>query len=308
VKLYEEFKEYELMWSTLQEDRSRVKANRPTPEKYFELITSSHDAVVNFIREKIAPYFYTGRNTDFYPVYYLALGKETNERHTDIVKHTEANVTAFINKIKALYGLNVKDIYSIINLSDKTPRTKLSADELFSKITSTRESAVQFILDEVAPYKETSSKFDAGKFYDSAFGKATTLTYPEVYANNKINYRAFLNSVEKFNLTQKDVVSLIRTGEPTKAVDSYFNEITASRAAAFQFIDTKLLPAIASHGIAYIKNAYTLALARETNVATTNILKDTRVNYSAFINKLKDLSISRNELFNRLTNNSDNAI
>lgn len=331
MKLFEEFKEYEIMWDTLQESERIPKASRLTPEEYFRQITSSREAIINFIKDKIVPYC---NNNDFYPAYYLALGKATNKRHTEIAKDPSVNVKAFMNKITAEYGLASHDVYSIIRTGEVTPKLsrpdnvvssnkiedteedtmlqepiqstehvgfkagKDNAETYFNRLTSSKALVIQFILEKMAPYSKTIKKFDASRFYEYAFAKATNLSAPNVSKNDTVNYRAFLNNIKKFGITNKTIATLIRNGTQVKTVESYFTEITSSKESALQFITDRMTPYLETHKVYNNKDAYIFALAKDTNVAAMDIDKNPQLNYRAFLDKLAALGITKTDFYN----------
>jgi hypothetical protein len=331
MELHEEFREYETMWDALQESEMIPKASRPAPEEYFRQITSSREAIINFIKDKIVPYC---NNNDFYSAYYLALGKATNKRHTEIAKDPSVNVKAFMNKITAEYGLAIRDVYSIIRTGEVSPKPsrpdnavasnkiedteedtmlqepirsteylgfragKDNAETYFNRLTNSRALVIQFILEKMAPYSKTIKKFDAGRFYEYAFAKETNLSAPNVSKNNIVNYRAFLNNIKKFGITNKTIATLIRNGVQVKTVESYFTEITSSKESALQFITDRMMPYLETHKVYNNRDAYIFALAKATNAAAMDIDKNPQLNYKAFLAMLATLGVTKTDFYN----------
>lgn len=112
MKLYEEFKLFENMWDkpTLQE----TKAGMPTPEEYFKQITSSLEAISNFVIKEWAPYALAKARFDLSSSYSTALAKVTNGNHIEIGKNSQYNYKAFLRNISSAYGITKKDLINLM--------------------------------------------------------------------------------------------------------------------------------------------------------------------------------------------------
>ena len=133
MKLYEEFKECETMWEPLEE--ANYRAGKPSPEEYFNSITSSIEALKAFINEKLAPYVKNSKTFDTASRYESIVARETSSgNNVDIHRNTSVNYKAFISEIAALYGITRKDLLSFIRTGNlNITGTPLPANSIKNK-------------------------------------------------------------------------------------------------------------------------------------------------------------------------------
>jgi hypothetical protein len=94
-------------------DRVSFKNYKPTPEEYFAEITSSKEAVIQFILEKVLPYAKANERFSMSRFYALALTKETTKSYLELVSDAQVGYKAFLLHAQQV-GVTKKDIHTLI--------------------------------------------------------------------------------------------------------------------------------------------------------------------------------------------------
>ena len=95
-----------------------------------------------------------------------------------------------------------------IDLSKKHSKTleRPSIMSYFYKITSSKEAVIEFIKNELTKFKFNINNY--GLMYASALAKSTTTTHVNDIVDSAYNYRAFLNAIQEYGLSAKDVAAI----------------------------------------------------------------------------------------------------
>ena len=121
-------------------------------------------------------------------------------------------------------------------LNKTTSRPPL--DQYFNKITSSREAATDFIINNLAEYTRERGYSPSSSYY-VAMSKATSLANMNVLKLDRAhNYAAFVDALSKIGITKKDIAYLWATKLPDylKDAEEVFTEITSSAEAVKNFM------------------------------------------------------------------------
>ena len=182
--LYEEFSLYENMWEPLDEARTSDKATRLSPVEYFNKITSSLEAAVSFVKEKLAPYVNARQKFDISSCYAMVLAKETSGNHVNIGKDTALNYNAFVDKTSNAYGLLKKDIAHFIKTGELVITQKLSNTSAKpSTVVQRSSSDIQAEIDQLLQELEQAKIAEKKATYKSAL--PTDVYIWDMYSNSR---------------------------------------------------------------------------------------------------------------------------
>lgn len=101
------------------------KAERPTPEEYFEEMTSSKDSIIDFIQRHLAPAVAGRVHYNVSGAYYNALAKNTCEVSANVVQNTACNFGAFKRKLDE-HSISKEELSTLLNVESNsyTPSQK----------------------------------------------------------------------------------------------------------------------------------------------------------------------------------------
>lgn len=172
----------------------------------------------------------------------IVLPSNYKENNFDNLENTAPDVIWLRKLVKekdlTIYVYQSKEDSNIpdIDLSKKRAKTleRQSIMSYFYKITRTKEAAIEFIKNELPKLKLNTNNFAIQ--YAAAIGKNTTTTQIVDVVNTQYNYRAFLDAIQEFGLTAKDVAAIYQTGQPMPNAESVFNEKIKSLADIQAFL------------------------------------------------------------------------
>lgn len=83
-----------------------------------------------------------------------------------------------------------------------------SLEQYFNDITSSKEAAANFIINDMAAYPKERGYRPSNSYY-TAMAKATNIANKSAFISNKnYNYNAFIDALAKFGMTRKDICYL----------------------------------------------------------------------------------------------------
>lgn len=132
MKLSEEFSLYENMWESLQEAN---RSGMPSPEEYFDNITSSIEAITTFVKNKLIPYVNSKQRFDPSSCYSSILARDTSSgSNVAILRNPSINYKAFLAKL-GTFGITRADLLNFIKTGNleitgtPTPIINQNSDE-----------------------------------------------------------------------------------------------------------------------------------------------------------------------------------
>lgn len=317
MNLHEEFKLYEKLWDEEpQKELSSRKyysktINRPTVEQYFNEITSSKDAAINFIKTELTKY----KNSSTMPVsniYARAIAKATR---APAVPTDNFNYKAFIAAIDK-YGLTAKDVRNIYD----TGAPRISAVDAFLEKTASVKAVQAFMqqlkkeyADELGDNKQ-GHRFAYTKWFIYNTNATSTNYYDLV--PESASWNSFVETCrKKFGLSVRDLAAFYwdrsvkaKSTEPdtrawitTRKADlpskeEYFKSITKDRSSVIAFVKEVLAPY--EHGRARpdLSSSYCAAIAGKTSATGLEIGRDNNCNYKAFRAAIIEFGIGKKYL------------
>jgi hypothetical protein len=274
---------------------------KPSVVEYFHNITSSKEAVINFINNEMmrySSYLRSSSSNSFHQMYVYAMAKNTASDQLDIRISELYNYNAFLNAINE-YGFNLKDVAAIC----RTGRPLLNATEVFEKITSSSEEAQKFLqqLTQEFPDRNLWNAYSQWFVANTNAKNTNNILEPE-----NIRYNKFISHCkQKYNYTDRDLTTLSKSQPLTVERDNIknlFKAKTASKKAVLEFV--KVLATEASKRTEQkLNREYILYMGK--NASDTNapaLIKDQQYNYKAWLNKITDpkgtVKLTREEVLN----------
>lgn len=267
--------------------KRRSRLERPSVMEYFHKITSSKEAVINFINNEMMKYssYLNGNSSNsFHQMYVYAVAKNTTSDQLDIRASELYNYNAFLNAIKE-YGFNLKDVSAIC----RTGQPLSNATEVFEKITSSSEEVQKFLQQLVQEFPD-QNLWNAYCHWFVANTNAKNNS--NVLEPENIRYNNFISRCKKkYNYTDRDL-TLLSKGQSLTAergtIKNLFKTKTASKKAVLEFI--KILATEASKRTEpKLSHEYILYMGK--NASDTNapaLRKDQQYNYQAWLSKITD--------------------
>jgi hypothetical protein len=314
MKLHEEFRLWENMWDSTeeqlgedtQEEPSKKKyaktINRPSIEQYFKDITSTKQAVIDFITTE-----FKGYKTKIPSIIYnMVLSKRTQAGDASIIQYDDAhNYRAFIKSI-AKHGLNAKDIRNLCSVGAPLP----NATDIFTEKTSSAEAVQNFMLQLGKEYRDYITA-NPRQIYNFAYTKwfttytnATSTGWSKGLYNlnpETVSWDRFVKVCnEKFNYTVRNLTAFFRAGANNTDITTsdlrvfpkivspsdYFNIITSSAEEATKFITEVWAPYVLAKSRFELASPYCVAMAKVTSGNHVEIGKNSQYNYKAFTDKV----------------------
>ena len=216
----------------------------------------------------------------------IVLPSNYKENNLDNLENTASDVI-WLRKLIAEKDLTVyvyqsKDESNIpdIDLSKKYSKTleKPSIMEYFHSITKSKEAAIDFVKNELTKYKVNNGTYSIA--YTNAVRKNTTTDSISLQSSEKYNYKAFLSAINEYDLNNKDIVAIYKTGQPLLNAKEAFTEKTSSADVVQEFMQQLAN----EYPDATLHRAYTKWFANNTNAITLGdglMLKN--INWSSFV-------------------------
>lgn len=278
---------------------------KPSIMEYFHKITSSKEAIINFINNEMmrySSYLLSSSSNRFYQMYVYAMAKNTTSDQLDIRISELYNYNAFLKTINE-YGFNLKDVAAIC----RTGQPLLNATEVFEKITSSSEEVQKFL-------QQISQEFP-GQTLWNAYCHWFVANTNAKNANNilepeNIRYNKFIDLCkQKYNYTDRDL-TILSKGQPLTierdSIKNLFKAKTASKKAVLEFV--KVLAVEASkRSEPKLSHEYILYMGKNaSDIGAPALRKDQQYNYQAWLNKITDpkgpVKLKKEEVLNYFKN------
>ena len=260
-------------------DLSKKRAKtleKPSIMEYFHRITSSREAVIEFIKNEMAGYKDKSANGP----YHKAVAKNTTTSQADVSLNNLYNYNAFLSAIEE-YGFNYKDVYSIY----RTGQPLLNAIETFDRITSTAKE-VQAFLQQLAQEYPGKNLNDAYTYW---FASNTNAIKPDAHylKPTSIMWDKFTEICkQKFNYTGLDLTALSKGQTAVVERDSIknlFKAATSSKKGILNYIKkfAEISSKYQSHSLSVAYYHYMGKNASDTNSGSLH--RDPQYNYNAWL-------------------------
>ena len=255
---------------------------------YFYEITSSREAVIDFIRTDLAQFKITAKRVDLCNFYGRAMAKATTSAPLDVIGDEHYCYSAFLDAI-AEYGFTKKDVLNIYYNGVPLPNAKV----VFDQILASTETVKDFM--------QQLKQEDSDTIIDFAYNKWFTNNTNAVVGNGQlipetVNWQAFKSSCKKkFNYLSTDLLAMYRgeyTDSSRETIKAVFRKIAlVSKSATLRFIDTLI---DGNYGES-LNKAYDQYMKRHTLNASSS--QYTQCNYQAWLDTINlKFGLSRAEV------------
>lgn len=274
---------------------------KPSIMEYFHKITSSKEAIINFINNEMmrySSYLLSSSSNSFHQMYVYAVAKNTTSDQLDIRISELYNYNAFLKAINE-YGFNLKDVAAICRTGQPLP----NATEVFEKITSSPEEVQKFLqqISQEFPGQNLWNAYCHWFVANTNAKNANNILEPE-----NIRYNKFIGLCkQKYNYTDRDL-TILSKGQPLTAerdnIKNLFKAKTASKKAVLEFV--KVLAVEASkRSEPKLSHEYILYMGKNaSDIGAPALRKDQQYNYQAWLNKITDpngpIKLTREEVLN----------
>jgi len=250
---------------------------KPSIMEYFYKITSSREAVIDFVKNELTKY----KNTNGYNIAYNAALSKNTTSTADITTNEKYNYKAFLEAIQE-HGLNIKDIYAIYN----TGQSLFNAEEAFADKTKSADTIQAFLTQLTTESPEKSLAIA----YTDWFIKNTNAIRTNITALEPVNvdWSHFSKYCkQKFNYNSRDLVTLSK-GMP--AVDRLPIKDLFKKAANTNRKNTlKYLKNFATEYPTALSLAYNNYMGKyATDISAVALYGNTDYNYKAWLEKVTD--------------------
>lgn len=245
MKLFEEFREYETMWDLVEAEAS----SKVDVESFFTQITKTPLNALQFINEylktAVAKIGSDATSREIGREFAKILLAVTDVLQKDVILGGKYGYRMFLTRLAGL-GLTKNSIEQAIlgneaiisktlNRSRVPNNERLTLDQYFSEITSSKEAAIKFIETLKQHFNERDRIF--ARVYNRAIAsKVADVTAGAVGNDLEHNYNAFIRAISTYGLNAKDVRSICQKGTALANALDTFAEITASREAITEFM------------------------------------------------------------------------
>lgn len=247
--------------------------------EYFHKITSSREAVIDFIKNEMAHY----KDKSVNGPYHKAMAKNTTTSQADVSLNNLYNYSAFLGAIEE-FGFNYKDVYAIY----RTGQPLLNAIETFNKITSSPEEVQTFLQQLTQEYPGK----DLNDAYTYWFATNTNAIKPDTHylKPESVMWDKFTTQCkQKFNYTGLDLTALSKGQSlaiERASIKTLFKAATASKKGTLSYIK-KFAETAAKYSKPSLATAYYQYMG--TNAADTNsgfLHRDQQYNYNAWLESI----------------------
>lgn len=228
MNLYEEFKLYEKMWD--EGSFPKAKADKPNPEEFFKVITSSEYTVKKFIKELLAPAVKGRANKDMRSSYHNVIAANTNIDNIRVANNELCNFNAFSSELIRKFNIDKEGLRTLIQNGDepvnqnpalKKPRRygrdmsappkaeRPTPEEYFKEMTSSKDSIVDFIQRHLAPAVAGRVHYNVSGAYYNALAKNTCEVSANVVQNTVCNFGAFKRKLEEYSISKEELGALL---------------------------------------------------------------------------------------------------
>jgi hypothetical protein len=263
--------------------------------EYFHKITSSREAVIDFIKNEMAHY----KDKSVNGPYHKAMAKNTTTSQTDVSLNNLYNYSAFLSVIEE-YGFNFKDVYAIY----RTGQPLFNAIEAFNKITSTAEE-VQIFLQQLAQEYPGKNLNDAYTYWFAANTNAIKSDAHYLKPESVMWDKFTTQCKQKFNYTGLDLTTLSKGQSLTierASIKNLFKAASISKKGTLSYLK-KFAEIAAKHYKPTLSVAYYQYMG--TNAADSNssfLHRDPQYNYNTWLDKITDkkgpVKLTKEEVLN----------
>lgn len=257
---------------------------KPSVMEYFHKITSSKEAVIDFIKNELTRYSVSG---GYGPAYTSALAKSTTADSGNILNSEKYNYKAFLEAIEE-HGLNNKDIAAIY----KTGMPMLNAQAVFDKKISSAAVVQEFMRQIANEYPNAKlgisyTKWFANNTNASRVPTNMTMLIPESVSWN--NFVAYCS--QAFNFTAIDLAAFSKNSQAMlerMPIKELFKKATANKKSILSYI--KLFAEEACrHNYKSLALTYAQYMGKHAvDTSYAKLAKDLDYNYMAWLEKITD--------------------
>jgi hypothetical protein len=258
---------------------------KPSIMEYFHKITSSREAVIDFVKNELTRYSSAG---GYSPAYTNAILKNTSSTdHIDVINNEKYNYRAFVTA-SLEHGINLKDIAVIY----KTGQPMLNATDAFAEKTSSAEAVQKFVRQIAAEYPSTKLGLSYTKWFTNNTNATKAPTSSTAIVPESASWNSFTSYCQQaFNYTSRDL-TVFSKGQQVAVermpIKELFKKITASKKAVLKYLK---LFAEESSKFSYseLSNAYQAYVGKFASDSSYRKLgQDTSYNYSTWLEKITD--------------------
>ncbi len=274
--------------------KTKNTRKKPSIMEYFHKITSSRDAVIDFIKNELTRY---KANQDYCNAYNNAIAINTSAASVlDVHQRHEYNYRAFLGAILE-FGLTAKDVRKIY----QTGRPFLDAKSTFDKKTADSTAVIEFI-QQLAQQYPNKPLCEAYTTWFAINTNATRLNTTKLDPE-EVNWKCFTDICkQRFNYSVPDLSKLSRgevnniNREPIKTL--FKKAAKTSKKATLEFIKN-----FANEFPRYpLAGAYASCMGKYATDTNASLLNNTNYNYKAWLEKVTDpngpIKLTKKEVLN----------
>jgi hypothetical protein len=267
---------------------------RPSIMEYFHKITSSREAVIDFIWNELTKYKVDHDHSSAYNK--VMASKTSVASMLDVLQNTKYNYPAFLEAISE-YGLTKKDIKSIYQTGQPLPDAK----SIFGVKTADAEAVIKFLqhLAQQYPNKILCNAYTA---WFAANTNATMLNTNKLVPE-EADWRHFMDTCkQRFNYSMFDLSKLSR-GEITSVnrepIKTLFKKAAKTNKKTTLAFIKNFANEFATYSLAGAYRAYMGKYAVDTNALSIN---NTNYSYQLWLEKVTDsegpIKLTKEEVLN----------
>lgn len=277
--------------------KKRTKTlERSSIMSYFHKITSSREAVIDFVKNELTKYKFS---TNSYAISYIsALAKNTTTAQGDVNLDTRYNYRAFLEAIQE-HDLNAKDVAAIYHTGQPLINAQKAFDEKTSSVSAVQTFLNQLVMDYPSVPLATA--------YQKWFADNTNASWVKgTLKPSNVDWKNFINSCkQRFNYTSRDMTALSQNQQPNierAPIKELFKKAAnTNRKTTLRYIKN-MAKEYSTTSLAISYNQYMGKHATDTNSSSISLSKDTNYSYRAWLNAITDpdgpVRLTREEVLN----------
>lgn len=257
---------------------------KPSITDYFHEITSTREAVINFVKNKLTKYTKSVASAGFAQAYAAAVASSTTTTAAqDVYNNKNYNYNAFLAASQE-YGLTKKDIHSIYHTGKALPDAK----DVFNEKTESTETVNAF-MQQLGQDFQGKQPFIAYHYWFVSNTNATGIPGGNTINPGAVDWNSFVAvCTRKFNYTNRDLNALFHGKAPIKRepIKVLFKKVAnTSKKLTLDYI--KLFAS--EYPTAALTNAYTNYMGKYTTDSSRKlIMQDPNYNYQAWLASITD--------------------
>lgn len=255
---------------------------KPSIMEYFHKITSSPEAIIDFIKNEFTKY--KSSTTNYAILYIAAISKNTTTAQGDVNADTRYNYRAFLNAIQE-YGFNAKDVAAIY----RTGQPLLNAQKAFNEKTRDAATVQEFLNHLSVTYPGVQMAYA----YNNWFADNTNATWVNgAVKPSDVDWKSFVNYCKQnFNYTNRDLTALSQGNEAIERApikELFKKAASTNRKTTLRYIKNFAMAA-AKHNWLSLSIAYSQYMGKcAVDTSYVRLIKDTEHNYRAWLEKVTD--------------------